>query len=536
MNVLINSAAFVGPELAAEFGRLPPVMLPLGIRRLLEHQVDVLSGHDRRLFVSLPDSYSVTAADQMLLDRLAITLFRLPENLSLGESIARCLRRMPLGEPLTLMHGDTLLQPPAPDLGDAWCVAESHDGYRWGYARIDAGVVVDARTLDAGTEPGSDEQVLCGCFQFQDAALLLRLLDDHDSDFLSTLAAYAAHRPVKAVSSRTWSDFGHVQTLYRSRGAYASARVFNHLRIGGGLVIKSGTDWRKIEAEAAWYRDLPAALAPYSARLVAHGREAGGATWYSTEYEYLPTLQELFVFGRLDHHVWSGMLDSCVECLEAFAATPLPGAGPRALVELAVDKTRARMDRFEREHPGLLSEPAKLNGVQAPSVRDIATRMFDVIESAAPSRSTAMHGDFCFSNMMFNSRTRRVRLIDPRGSIDDRQPSVAGDVRYDMAKLAHSVVGYYDLIVCNHFEIQTSKDANAGVRFTVHRSTAQERLSRRLLKMRVGDIGFDDPAVLATMVCLFVAMLPLHSDHPARQRAFMANVQRLYLDLFEPHR
>ena len=36
--LLISSAAYVEPELEAEFGRLPPAFLPLGNRRLFVHQ------------------------------------------------------------------------------------------------------------------------------------------------------------------------------------------------------------------------------------------------------------------------------------------------------------------------------------------------------------------------------------------------------------------------------------------------------------------------------------------------------------------
>lgn len=36
---LIMSGAYVGQELESEFGRIPPSFLPLGNRRLFQHQV-----------------------------------------------------------------------------------------------------------------------------------------------------------------------------------------------------------------------------------------------------------------------------------------------------------------------------------------------------------------------------------------------------------------------------------------------------------------------------------------------------------------
>ena len=54
-----------------------------------------------------------------------------------------------------------------------------------------------------------------------------------------------------------------------------------------------------------------------------------------------------------------------------------------------------------------------------------------------------MHGDFCFSNILYNSRAGRISVIDPRGYVYGEQPSCFGDVRYNLAKLSHSIVGCY---------------------------------------------------------------------------------------------
>ena len=40
--IVINSGAYVIPELQAEYGKIPPCMLPLGNKRLLEHQIEAI--------------------------------------------------------------------------------------------------------------------------------------------------------------------------------------------------------------------------------------------------------------------------------------------------------------------------------------------------------------------------------------------------------------------------------------------------------------------------------------------------------------
>ena len=74
---LISSAAYVDPELEAEFGRLPPAFLPLGNRRLFVHQRAALGDAPTRLLLSLPDDFEPEPHDQAHLVELGTFLARL---------------------------------------------------------------------------------------------------------------------------------------------------------------------------------------------------------------------------------------------------------------------------------------------------------------------------------------------------------------------------------------------------------------------------------------------------------------------------
>jgi hypothetical protein len=41
----------------------------------------------------------------------------------------------------------------------------------------------------------------------------------------------------------------------------------------------------------------------------------------------------------------------------------------------------------------------------------------------------------------------------------------------------------------------------------------------------------DTDAIRAIALCLFLSMLPLHSDSPARQQAMLANALRLFIEM-----
>ena len=61
-----------------------------------------------------------------------------------------------------------------------------------------------------------------------------------------------------------------------------------------------------------------------------------------------------------------------------------------------------------------------------------------------------IHGDLCFSNILYDVPNNQYRIIDPRGKWGD---SVFGDIKYDLAKLRHSIVGGYDSINNGLFSI-----------------------------------------------------------------------------------
>jgi hypothetical protein len=137
-----------------------------------------------------------------------------------------------------------------------------------------------------------------------------------------------------------------------------------------------------------------------------------------------------------------------------------------------------------------------------------------------------MHGDFCFSNILYDSRSRRIKVIDPRGYIGPGAPTIYGDPCYDLAKLAHSIVGRYDHIIAGRYTMS----ANDGYRLSIsfERAPQQEWLEKLFAELVATRTGLARQEVHAVMIGLFLSMLPLHADRPDRQRAFIANALRLF--------
>jgi hypothetical protein len=522
---LIMSGAIVGQELAAEFGPLPPSLLPVGMRRLYELQIAAL-GSARPLCMVLPESFPLPQIDRERLAALGVDIIALPEGPSLGQAVVQALDALGgADQPVRILHGDTLIFG-LPEIEGDLIVGGGHTNeYAWAEINLDGEHITSLETVPAG-EDGQGRPIVAGYFAFDSSADLIRALDDAGGDFIAGVNLYLAKHPTKLEQAGRWLDFGHVQTFYQSRLAVPTARAFNTLTTDGVTTLKSSEDGDKMRAEAAWLRGAPPDVQPYCVRVFEAG-EAEDRAFYRTEYEYLPLLAELFVHGAIGRAPWMRILGSCEAFLRLCARHEGPGEADAALRRLTADKTLGRLETFALETGFDIDAPLSLDGRACPSLRAIAERLAAVAAPDDRRATCVMHGDFGFSNILYSHRLRRIKVIDPRGSCGDG-PSLFGDTRYDLAKLAHSITGRYDQIIAGRCAVSVEgRDYAIAFEPLAH----QPWLEGALAEMRVAGRSGADITVRAACAGLFLSMLPLHGDRPDRQSAFIANGLRLFLDL-----
>lgn len=535
--LLINSGAYVDQELAAEFGQLPPAFLPVGLGRLFELQLDSFGDQDVDVVLTVPDTFEVSAWDRERLAARGVQLIGTPEGASLGWALLEAISQLGVAErPLRLLHGDTLIWGLDLAREDVAAVTRTEDAYRWGSVELQDGKVATVRPPARTGEAGQLDLTLAGYFAFGHASALSEALALERGSFFKALTRYAQRHGLGTLAPGKWFDFGHVQTYFRSRRLVTTSRAFNSLEISETAVRKRSHDERKLRAEAAWLASAPLALLPYAARLIGEGRDERGF-FYETEYEYIPSLSELYLFGDLNPAAWKRILRSCETFLRlSVEATPEleAKAGPRSgtgLGNLVGAKTRERMACYVEATGFDIDAENLVNGRPAPSVRACMDAVESIVASEPP-RPSVMHGDFCFSNILFNARTGRIRVIDPRGIAPDGRLTLLGDVRYDIAKLMHSMVGRYDLIIGGRFE--ASQVTPNAFELAFNSDPSQDWLEAHVRGTEMAGVPLASPVVAATTVSLFLSMLPLHADRPDRQTAFLANALRLFLELERP--
>jgi hypothetical protein len=141
----------------------------------------------------------------------------------------------------------------------------------------------------------------------------------------------------------------------------------------------------------------------------------------------------------------------------------------------------------------------------------------------ASATVTVMHGDFCFSNILFDVSSQVLRLIDPRGSFG--ATGIFGDPRYDIAKLRHSICGLYDYIVADLFSLERTDEGE--MRSETFAGAGIERLCGSFDGM-AASAGYNMDDIRFIEGLLFVSMPPLHRGHPLRQEMmFLTGLQLL---------
>lgn len=463
---VILSSQLVSSDLIAEFGQVVPCDLPLANKPLYHYQRQSLEAHCDIILVTLPTGYESTWVDQQIL--------RCEIGLQLHEVISRVVDHLTESsdqvEKVIFNFGDTIQD-------------------------IDSSENTIYTTQPPFRYPSwfsvDENQVFSGVFS-SDLSRLKKLVDNCPTTAMLLAALCQNYRQRRA---HNWFDFGSYSSFYFSRKRFQETRNFNSIQLNENSVLtKRSADIGKMFYEYYW-------LSQYSEHLPAHCptpknfKILSNEASYDLEYFPLPTLSDLLVFGRHNAAWWVNVLDECQKLLQnlRFAVPESTGKGNFYYLKFAERRERIHAEEF------FVSEKfIQRQGVIAKFLDEKDNKL------------VGSHGDLCFSNMLYDVRSRTIKLIDPRGYMERRDgQSLKLPEYYDVFKIAHSIVGGYDKVIVN---------SNSEM-------IAYEFVGLMSEKFNVGK-----KVLYAGLSHLFFTMLPLHSDDASRQRAFLSLSNRFYAD------
>ncbi|MEE2746655.1 MAG: hypothetical protein VX617_07215, partial [Pseudomonadota bacterium] len=451
--------------------------------------------------------------------------------LTLGESIFSILKQIKLIEgELRILHGDTLIQNYPYSKTDIISEGLTSDYYTWAeYSIFPDGKINFSDGLPEG--PGENSMaggrnVLSGFFSFSDAKLYLGSLKLAKYNFINSLNSYSDTRPLNPLNIGTWLDFGHLENYYQSKAKMTTERSFNEMDIARYTVQKSSNNDLKIDSELNWFKQLPSQLRIFTPHFLGEFSK-GTSKGYETEHLYLSTLSDLSVFGRLPTYVWQRIFQSCDEFLVA-CGEHKPPHFDTASNQLYKDKTLERLEIYAKQSETSLDKNWYYDNTPIPSLKSITEEVALLIPSVKPKDLQVIHGDFCFSNIFYDFRPGSIKVVDPRGYTFGETASIYGDVRYDIAKLFQSAIGGYDHIVCGQHILK--EEGKYRLSITMPAEPQLEETKHIFCDRTFAGYTISDASSHLISILLFLSMLPLHSDRPERQRAFLANALRLYTE------
>jgi len=452
--------------------------------------------------------------------RMKLDIVRLREEGTILQSIRAGLSRGPCDGLVRIILGDTLIRDPFDSDEDFVYVGEVSDSRRWCVAFVESNGNIDDYA-DKQELSGAPYYALAGYYHLTHGGDLRmcveRSVANGEREISDVLRRYAAYHPLKARLVREWFDFGHIDNLVEARRQLLQPRFFNTMTINPVLntITKVSHYTQKLHDELNWYRDLPEELKVLTPRIISTA-EVDGNLHICQEFYGYPTLAELYTFGELGNDIWGSILRRVLGIHREFRrySSQLDEAHLRSMY---LDKTWQRIDALREQDDwwrSLLSQEAvTFNGARLHNIYTMRSRL-DArgAEIAATAPISIIHGDFCFSNILFDLPNQIIRVIDPRGSFG--RSGIYGDPRYDIAKLRHSVSELYDFIMADMFDFtQHDQGFTSQVYADGRRRVVAAEFDRLIVSA-----GYQLDEVKFIEGLLFVSMVPLHAGAPQRQK------------------
>jgi dTDP-glucose pyrophosphorylase len=452
-------------------------------------------------------------------NRINLQIVELLDTNSILQSLQAGLQLCKLSLPTQIILGDTLVKDSFNFDHDFVYVQEVDDSSRWCIAICGDNKEV-ITLLDKQINIPKPHLALSGFYHFRNSVFLskqlLEIVTKGKKQMSDLLLAYKKEYKIRALTANQWFDFGNIDNLINAKQRLLQSRYFNSLSVDPILntITKISDFDKKLRDELNWYKQLPAKLQVLAPRIISE-TEIDGKLNLVQEYYGYPTLAELYLFSDLGLENWRSIFKRLLTLHQTFQAYPKK-LNTASLKNIYLDKTYNRIETLcENEYwKNLFSkEEIFFNEVKLKNFyalgKELDIAIADLVKNA---KGSIIHGDFCFSNILYDINNQIIRLIDPRGSFGET--GIYGDPRYDMAKLRHSIAGMYDYIVSDLFEITETESGFNGKIFTdiAHNEFINE-FDAVLL-----DFGYNINEIALIEGLLFISMLPLHQDKPLRQK------------------
>jgi len=535
LRVLILSAGKIDKELVKIFGEIPSGLIPLNGKPVIFRIIDKLIEEGFRK-ISITVGYKKEILEQIVKEQyknqcdleFISTDFEKPPGNSIKTAINYCNE-----EKLLIILGDTLIENNLIDLVNKgknfvitsqefsytknWCVVTKKEN------QIDE--IFDKEKLV------DDEKyhALVGCYFINNQNLLRNVLSDFSDneklEISSIIKKILEKEGFQLEFAKKWHDVGHLENYYSTKQFVLKTRYFNKLQFDqlGENVIKTSTNKEKLVDEIRWYDEIPEDVLDLVPKKIDSSTQE--KPFIKLEYVKHPTLSELWLYSEFPADFWKKIIDELFRIIQRFKKHNL-NVTKQEYYSMYFEKTFNRIDQaitkntlfkeiFDQDFIFINNKKLKNLNLMKDEIKEKIDGLFNENDNCL------IHGDLYFANILYNSEKNMFKLIDPRGMWGN---TIGGDIKYDIAKIRHSVVGCFDTITNGLYSVKYEEKNR--IKFNVFKPKNYEIICNELDTHIEKKWNLNEIKMIEGL--LFISMLPLHVDNVERQLAFFCiGLQRL---------
>jgi hypothetical protein len=545
-SLLILSSGEVSRNLVGELGPISTSNIPLPGGLFLDNLLKQTAVHYEKIYCTL-DQSKVALGRILEAKYENLNIHYGDYRMSIAETVFAVLSKTSENfSMIDIVYGDTFSTSLFEDTSEADFILVAHSDGSDEWDHVNRNEMEELTFSDLDIEMKSF--CMTGSFRIMDPKLFMNALKKsiakkeealgisrNSREFHLALGIYDSElaTPFQLKMDLTWKDLGHRRTYFRQRRLYISngTRIFNSLEfdLKAGWVTKSGNA-EKITAEINWYESLPTSLQHYVPGI----KSLNVTNQYAIEYIPSIPLNEHWISENPNRDFWIDLLSSLEEMLDNFSnyKEEISLDEIKRLKKFVyVEKVKARhIELMEMIHKTSETKNSKLHEVD---LKSTVTRSLDKVLSAGELVSdliywNLIHGDLCFSNIIYDQITDNPKLIDPRGSFGEI--GIFGDPVYELLKLSQCVLGDYDYLAANLYSLDVTE---AGITLDIPTSRAHDwfkSLFTEFLNRRLTKFGLDFKTFRTLEAGLFLSAAPLHSEND-RWLALTVQANRILKDL-----
>lgn len=396
--------------------------------------------------------------------------------------------------------------------------------------------------IDKPINDPKTRKAIIGIYYFTDIKLLYNCINNiiendikikNEYQLSTAMELYKQIKTIYAKKFNEWFDCGEIESFNNTRKNIT--RYFNTIEITKDkTVIKKSENKNKLKQEINWYLNIPNKLKTYLPQLIDYNVDG---SYYELEYINFTPMQELFLYNLPNITEWDKIFNTIFNMINKFKkhskATIYNTS--KLTKNILIDKTNKRLNELKAQNEiweTILNENyIKINNNNYKNIPLLIDDVYKYINDKLINNSInnwqIIHGDLFFGNILYDISSNTLKIIDPRGNfgID----GVYGDIRYDLAKLNHSILGKYDFIVNGLYSL--NKTSKTEFDYIIYTSGTHNDILD-IFKSNIEKNKYDYDDILIITGILFLSMIPLHKDNVNNQIMFYIKAIEIFNSMF----